>query len=359
MFRFAIGAIFSAAVLAALPAHAEQNFYGVLDVNLSSSKFSVPERYGKGKRTQSVDPGAMTTSYVGFSGSEKLHEELTVNFVLESFLGMDTGNTDTAGFWTRNAKVGLQTGYGTLNVGRSQTIFFDTLVAFSPYGEARISPAVSLLAGAPTTFSTVRFQFISDGATDAQADAAMTAINARSWSNSLTYVSPDYDGLSVALQVGLKEGDTNGGNHGVAIRFEADELKLGYAFQTVKGDLPAVSSASNSRWVLGGSYDFAILTAYAQVGQDKYELYGGAIRSNYLQFGAKVPVSARGEVLASYGYSKNKPLDSKATILTVGYDHHLSARTDAYVNLMLDQLDLLGSEGDLGTSLTLGMRHRF
>lgn len=364
MFKIATGAALVVAVLAAAPAHADQNFYGVLDVNLSVSKPSRPDnlvsRLGKADRQVSVEPGRMTASYIGFSASEKINDDLTASMVIEARAGLDTGAANTTNFWGRNAKVGVASEtYGSLSLGRIQTVFFDSLTAFSPFGEGVVGPSVGLLAGGAATVIPMRDQFSLDGATLDEVNRATDAILAREWSNSVVYQTPDFDGLSAAFQIGLKEGDPNGGNHALAVRLDADELQAGFAYQSVKADLPAVSATSNNRWVAGISYDFSVLTAYAQVGQDKFELYNGSIRSNFMQFGAKVPVSAKGVVLASFGRIKNKPLASTATALTVVYDHSFSLRTDAYATVSLEKFEFVGDEGDLGTLFTLGVRHRF
>ena len=364
MFKIATGAALVVAVLAAAPAHADQNFYGVLDVNLSVSKRSRPDLLvpflGEAKRVVKVDSGGMTNSYIGFSASEKINDDLTASMVIEAQADLDNGAPSADSFWGRNAKVGVASStYGTLSLGRIQSVFFDALTAFNPYGESTASASVALMSGGLVTLPLMQTQFSLDGATQDELERATTAIMDRAWSNSLVYDTPDFDGLSASFQVGLKEGDSNGGNHALAVRLNAEELQAAFAYQSVKVGLPAVSATSNNRWVAGVSYDFSILTAYAQVGQDKFELYNGSIRSNFLQFGAKVPVSAKGAVLASWGRSKNKPLDSQASLLTFGYDHFFSARTDAYAHLLLDKLELAGDQGDLGTSLTLGVRHRF
>lgn len=364
MFKIATGAALVVAVLAAAPAHADQNFYGVLDVNLSVSKPSRPDNlvptFGESKRVFAVDPGGMTTSYIGFAASEKINDDLTASVVVEAQAALDTGTANTSNFWGRNAKVGVASAtYGAVTLGRAQTVFFNTLTAFSPYGEASMGASVAFMAGGGATLTAMQTQFALDGATADEINRATSAIIDRAWSNSLVYDTPDFDGLSASFQIGLKEGDSNGGNHALAIRLNAEELQAGFAYQSVKTGLPAVSAASNNRWVAGISYDFSVLTAYAQVGQDKFELYNGSIRSNFLQFGAKVPVSAKGAVLASFGRTKNKPLESQAMLLTFGYDHFFSQRTDAYAHLLLDKLELAGDKGDLGTSLTMGVRHRF
>jgi predicted porin len=194
------------------------------------------------------------------------------------------------------------------------------------------------------------------GVSEADIATASSTITGRSWSNSFAYQSPDLDGLSAAVQLNRR-------NHAVAVRVDGDELQVGFTYQSIKTDLPYSLQAVNSRWLFGASYDFGMLVAYAQGGQDRYQLNvngdTGAVRSNYLQFGAKVPVSTKGEAMVSLARSRNKPLDSTYLMLALGYDHHLSQRSDVYGQLSVDKAELAGIEGDVGLSLSLGLRHRF
>jgi predicted porin len=372
MNRFATGALAMAAALLATPSHADQTLYGTLDLNLSSFRPSTPEdklprvlptTRGKTHRRQVVDNNGMAQSFIGFAGQEKLAPELSARFVLEAPLRADTGSASPEGFWSRNAYVGLDSAYGKARLGRVQTIYFDTLSAYNPFGESLNSPAVLMMRGNPHTLYALQVQMALAGVSEADINTAGTAIAAQAWSNSLAYQSPDFDGISLALQMGLKESDKNGGNHAVAVHVDSEELQIGFAYQSVKTGLPASLSAVNSRWLFGASYDFGMLVAYAQGGQDRYQLNvagdTGAVRSNYLQFGAKVPVSTKGEALVSLARSRNKPLDMTFVMLVLGYDHHLSLRSDAYAQLLVDKAQLAGIEGDTGVSVALGLRHRF
>jgi predicted porin len=372
MIRFSTCALALAAAVAAMPAKADQTLYGTLDLNFSSYRPSTPENKlprnlassgGKTHRVQAVDYDGMSQSFVGFSGTEKLNDDLTARFVLETSLRGDTGASSADGFWSRNAYVGLDSAYGQIKLGRAQTVFFDTLAAFSPFGESSNSPAVLMMMGNPHTTYAYQVQLFTAGVSVDEVDAVKGVLSSRSWGNSISYQSPELDGLSVAVQMGLKEGDANGGNHAVAVRANGDELQAALAFQSVKSGLPAGFDPVNTRWVFGVSYDFGLLVAYAQGGQDRLQqnVAGktGAVRSNYLQFGAKVPVTTKGDVLVSLGRSNNKPLDATFVMMVLGYDHHLSLRSDAYAQLILDKAQLAGVEDDMGVSLALGLRHRF
>jgi predicted porin len=311
---------------------------------------------GKTHRRQAVDTDGMSQSFLGFAGREKINDELTARFVLEAPFRADTGSVDPMAFWSRNAYLGLDTSYGRARVGRIQTVYFDTLTAFNPFGESSLSPALLMMRGNPHTLYALQVQMALAGVSEADIATASSTITGRSWSNSFAYQSPDLDGLSAAVQLNRR-------NHAVAVRVDGDELQVGFTYQSIKTDLPYSLQAVNSRWLFGASYDFGMLVAYAQGGQDRYQLNvngdTGAVRSNYLQFGAKVPVSTKGEAMVSLARSRNKPLDSTYLMLALGYDHHLSQRSDVYGQLSVDKAELAGIEGDVGLSLSLGLRHRF
>jgi predicted porin len=372
MIRFATPALALAAALAAMPAQADQTLYGTLDLNLSTVRLSTPENKlpavlastrGKTHRTQMVDYDGMSESFVGFSAAENLSDGLSVKVVLETALRGDTGASSDSVFWSRNAYVGLGSDYGQLRLGRMQTVFYDSITAFNPFGAAGNSVTQYVIQNNPHARYGLAVQMALSGLSQVDIDKADDAMSARSWSNTIAYQSPDIEGISLALQMGAKEGDANGGNHAVAVHVDGQELQFGFAYQQVKTGLPASLSAVNSRWAAGLSYDFGLLVAYAQGGQERNQLNvngdSGAIRSNFMQFGAKVPVTSKGDVLVSVGQTRTKPLDESAVVMALGYDHHLSIRTDAYAQLLVDKAQLAGIEGDLGVSLSLGMRHRF
>lgn len=371
MIRFATSALALAAAIAATPALADHTLYGTLDLNLSSIRLSTPQNKlpvnlpttgGKTPRTQAVDFNGMSESFVGFAVDEKLTDDLKVKAVLETAFRGDTGEVANL-FWSRNAYVGLSSDYGQLRLGRMHTLFRDSVVAFNPFGEANNSVAGYVIQANLQARYGLFFQMGLAGVSDADIAKAGEAMGAKSWSNSIAYESPSFDGITLALQMGTKDGDANGGNHAVSVRVDAEELQTGFAYQQVKSGLPASLSAVNSRWVAGVSYDFGLLVAYAQGGYERNALNvdgdTGAIRSNFMQLGAKVPVTSKGTLLVSLGQTRTKPLDASAVLMAVGYDHFLSARTDAYGQILLDKAQLAGIEGDMGVSLSLGLRHRF
>jgi predicted porin len=83
------------------------------------------------------------------------------------------------------------------------------------------------------------------------------------------------------------------------------------------------------------------------------------MKTKLFQLGASVPVGTDGKVLASYGHSTEKmpTADVKHAILTLGYDHNLSKRTDLYAVYMNDKEDVKGWKA--GNTYAFGIRTKF
>ncbi|MDP5008820.1 MAG: porin, partial [Glaciimonas sp.] len=77
-------------IVFALPAMAQSSVTasGVVDTYVGSMKYS-----GNDKRTSVVGSGGMTTSWIGFYGTEDLGNGLKANFKLTSFFRSDKGQT--------------------------------------------------------------------------------------------------------------------------------------------------------------------------------------------------------------------------------------------------------------------------
>ena len=102
----------------ALPAMAQSSVQvtGVVD-----NYFGSMERAGDAGRTSSVNSGGMTTSWLGFKGTEDLGGGLKATFNLTSFLRTDTGASGRFNgnetFFSRDANVGLSGSFGAVTLG--------------------------------------------------------------------------------------------------------------------------------------------------------------------------------------------------------------------------------------------------
>lgn len=308
----------------ALGAHAQSNVsvHGLLD--LSVGQFQAPG----GASIKAVESGKMTTSHLGFKGSEDLGGGLSAVFVLEHFLRADTGAAgrfDGDAFWARNAYVGLQGHWGAVHAGRITTSLFVNTLLFNPFGDSfGFSPSV-------------RHYFTSGTTTG---DSA--------WGDSVRYTSPKFGGATFTAHLAAGEG--NGGrNTGVSGLYFGGPLSLSAAWQKAE---KGAALADTTTWQLGGAYDFKLAKVFAQYGQ----VDNDTTRNTYkiTELSAAIPVTAVGKALLQWGQIDPKT-GAKRTTLSVGYDHNLSKRTDLYGVYMSDKLSGLSTGNNYG----VGIRHRF
>ncbi|TAK83597.1 MAG: porin [Aquabacterium sp.] len=329
-------AIAATSLLAASAAHAQNtlNIYGIIDLAFGSYDYSGDTA----KRISAVQSGQMTTSYIGFRGEEDLGGGLKAVFKLESFYRADTGASGRFGadtMWSRNAYVGLTGGFGSVIVGRFDNQLYQQALAFNPYGGSfGWSPTIRLTFG---QFGNVR------------GDSG--------WSNTLNYITPNLGGFTGVVQVQAKEADNNGGGVSLSGKYLAGPFGIGFGWQQLKA---GIADGKQTTWLLGTSYDFGVLKAFGQVGRiDDSDDVPSGMDTTLWQLGLSVPLSTSGSILASYGQTKEDPaasaVDTKHQILTLGYDHFLSKRTDVYVNAMYDKEERQDSKGSIG----VGIRHRF
>lgn len=310
--------------LVALNAWAQGSVTAFGLVDLSAGSYQAPG----GASVRSLDSGKMTTSHLGFKGSEDLGGGLAAVFTIEHFLRLDTGlpgRFDGDVFWARNAYVGLTGGMGTVHLGRNTTSLFVQSLVFNPFGDS-------------FGFSPVIRHFFSSGTTTG--DTA--------WNDSVKYTSPRMGGVTFTAHLAAGEG--NGGrNSGVSGGYSAGPMGLALAWQKAQ---KGATVADTTTWQLAGSYDFSAVKLFAQYGQVDNDTTGNSYKITSLS--ASVPVTAMGKALVHWGQIDPKT-GAKRTTLSVGYDQNLSKRTDLYVVFMSDKISGLATGNNYGA----GVRHRF
>ncbi len=340
-------ALASVLALAGTAAQAQSSvtLYGILDVSFGS--FENAHVNGTDARLTQVESGKLTTSFFGFKGVEDLGNGLKALFTLESFMRMDTGasgRTNADVFWARNAHVGLQGSFGKVIAGRTENFLYQQALSFNPFGGSfGFSPTIRLTYGAPFGVD--------------KGDSG--------WSNTIAYYAPTISGFSFAGQVQMGESETESDSAGLMIGYASGPFAIGYGYQeasSAEAPKPNFVSGKQTFSLLGASYDFGAVKLFGQIGQYQGKDMPAAAdntKTNLYQLGVAVPVGTAGKVLASYG-EQTKELtagDVKHSIFTLGYDHNLSKRTDAYVIYMRDDDDRANWEA--GNTLAVGVRHRF
>lgn len=334
-----------AMALLSAPAFAQTNVtvYGMVDVFLG------PVQTPGVKKAFVEQGGGLSTSYVGFAGSEQIDADLKAIFTLESYLQTDTGalgNFPGDVLFSRNAFVGLSSRtYGTIKLGRLAPHLFAQAVKFNPFANSfNFSPIIL------QTYRTL---------------GAQGVIGATDWNNAVSYLSPSFGGFAVGgiHSFGEDPDDASTRKESLLLSYDHGPLSTAAVYQyanynSVAGDIataiPAIPGlTSQSVFQLDASYDFTQLELYAQYmyTQDSARIEGQHVDTG--QLGVSIPVGTDA-VLASYAYSKASTDDRRKTF-AVGYDHPLSKRTELYALFKSDRFTGISE----GNSLGFGMRTKF
>jgi predicted porin len=309
------------------------------------------------RSTTAVNSGGMTTSWIGFKGTEDLGNGLKANFLLTSFLQTDTGVQgrfpgDT--LFSRDATVGLSGNFGAVSVGRELAPQFLPTILFNSFGDSY-------------TFSPLLLQM---NVPNFGANWSSAATGDTGWSNSIRYTTPSFGGLTTNLhyQLGERAGDSGKNNIGANALYFNGPLALTAFYHKVEINNPidatpnivqtgpgGLIAAEQKAWMLGGSYDFKVAKLFATYGQTDHNV---DLEDKVASVGASVPLGS-GKVLASYAQTKRSGAtiagDLKRNTASLGYDYDLSKRTDLYAIYMSDKITALNR----GNSFGVGVRHRF
>jgi predicted porin len=359
--KFALS-VLALSAAAAAQAQSSYNVYGVIDLSVGSMQLSGLPTAADNKRLTKVDGNNMTTSYLGFKGVEDLGGGLKAGFTLEAFLRPDTGasgrsdantavtpNVPADNFWGRAANVYLQSDLGKVTIGRQGNLLFGQVVSYNPFGGAfGLSPAVRLTFG----------KWGND-----KGDS--------SWSNAITYSSPNLAGFtgSVSYQAGEDSTLAERNSYALSANYANGPFAIGGAWQTVRSaEAPKINLSKGQRQnfgLIGSSYDLGVAKLFAQYGEFSNSGFATTSRidTKLYQLGASVPLTKMSKLMLSYGESKETPVQGGTTpvtkhrITSLGYDLNLSKRTDVYAVVMVDKEQQANWES--GTSVVFGLRHAF
>lgn len=331
-----------ASAAGAASAQSSVTLYGLIDASVG--QFQV----AGGPKLKRLDSGNMSTSYLGFRGSEDLGGGLRASFTLESFFLVDSGGASRVpgvdAFWARNANVGLSGDFGTLRLGRAGTPLFVSSLVFNAFGDSfGYSPTIRQYYNAPY---------------------GTPLVGDSGWSNSIYYTSPRMGGLTANVQIAAGEGaaTARGPNLGGNLVYFSGNLGLTAAYQKVEaqGVLGRPISAfpgfsSQTAFQLGGSYDFKAVKLFVQYGSIDTKATS-KVEVDNLHISASVPLGT-GAFLASYGNSdiSSGGAETSSKMLSLGYNYSLSKRTQLYGVYLSDKYTARSS----GTTYALGLRHTF
>ena len=327
---------------------------GLVDV------FAGSIQYSGDKRTAKVDSNGLTTSWWGMSGSEDLGGGLKASFNVKGFFRPDSGAFGRFGgnenFFSRDANVALEGGFGKVMVGRGLAPNFLPTVIFNSFGDSFAFSPLVLHANVPL-FNGTGWQSVNAGDTG--------------WSNEVIYSTPNFGGLSANLHYQLGEVAGNGSNRNIGANFLyfGGPFALGGFVHNVRTNNPNAGTVGDVKlgfsqqkaWMLAGKASFGPANIYANYENADNNNYSGAAgnaRSKTTSVSADL-AAGPGKVLVAYANTKftrsSSTVTSKRDTFSLGYDYNFSKRSDGYVVLMNDKI----TGFDRGNSFAVGLRHRF
>lgn len=344
------------AVLAASGAAMAQSsvtLYGIADAYVGSSKTELGNN--NGQRQTTVSTSGVNGSRWGLKGSEDLGGGMKAIFTLESGFNLDTGAQKTPGsIFDRQAYVGLQSGFGTVSVGRQYSAYDNLQGATNQNYDAFTFNARS-------------------GSGNANGGVAANGIvdYTNRISNSVAYATPDFGGFSGAVVYGFGEnkntvGNVNGDSTdsaSVHIKYANGPILVGYAYQQDK--LAAIGGVQdkNKYNLVGGSYDFGVAKLTGSYNTVKNNI----LKDKEGQIGVSVPFGA---AAISAGYARSKSEGAGVERTGKGYSvlatYALSKRTGLYLGAQNTKAYIPTAAAALNavaetktTTYGLGVRHSF
>ena len=303
------------------PAFAQSSvvLYGIVDAGISFDDNGVNGRQGR------LQNGFLNGSRWGMRGAEDLGGGLKAVFNLEQALSSDTGMENSyagqpgstvkgTGF-NRVAYVGLESGWGSLRLGRDYTPFFNTSVATDNMALGLYGSNLSQIA-------------LNGG--DAE--------NLHRASNGVYYASPNFAGLTLraVISAGAERSSSpksEGRFRGVGGQYAKGPVLISAAYQ----DVAVLNTAGNDTdlrkdLIVGGSYDFVVARVgggYAQVNPP-----GASNTASQWWLGGTVPVG-RGTIRMQFSRmeldrpgNQTKP---QSKTVGIGYVYPFSRQTAGYV----------------------------
>lgn len=331
-------------------AQSSLTIYGVVDASLENIKAN--------DGVTRVSSDNLSSSRLGFKGTEDIGGGLKAKFVLETAVKADTGaQGNSARFWDRAAWVGIEGSFGELRIGR-------------------IDSSIGDIAGNVLSAQTYDdFKYTGSRAGDKY----------RRVDNSLTYLLPTFiPGLAAQLQYSTNVGtssaagaeDTSdiGKAWGLSVKYAAGPIAAGVGYLSAEDETASVSANAGEKGsavLVYAGYDFGVakVTGYynnesrlTSTGDKRFSLYGAKVA---------VPFSPAFTLTGSLSQAKNTlgtDEDDGALLFSLKGVYALSKRTSVYgmlayvgnednAKLTLDKQTI--DAGESVTGIAVGIRHTF
>lgn len=330
----------------------------------------------------------LTTSRIGFKGTEDLGNGLKANFNLEYQLvsnnknGADMGAELAAPFAQRIGIVGLSGSWGSFDIGRNNSAIESAWAVGLVGGQNNAigqvyNPSGASMAALGTTTAgaagAVGVVAASQGArlTDARSD------------ETLTYTSPTMAGFTAKVQYAKGQSDLNAAADtaneahsqrrvGFAVNYANGPLNAAFGYSKedtdrANGTGGTVNNAEPKQWVASANYNFGVAQVFGLYtrGSNDIGAAGNLDKLRAWELGVKVPVGAV-TLIGSYYDSKENFNGTNVNVDRDGFQlgamYSLSKRTTAYA--VYGSADSTASTAaDLGSASAdafhIGLRHDF
>jgi len=275
--------------------------YGVIDN--SFQKYDAD-----GTTVSRVQANALTTSRLGFRGTENLGDGLQAEFQLEGVLDTTSGTLGSATtnqLFNREAWVGLSGSFGAIRMGRTDVTNAQDIDTF--------------------TSQAYNFGFFPiDGTAGVEQGADQP--------NVIRYTTPKFGNFQAQVGYASANGnnavtDTVGDQLSYFVRYDQDRLRVMAGYQKTDG----VGVAQKDFTSVGASYDFGAFSAgLAHATGDNSAT--ADVTSKVTVASVKVPLPNQLEIIGSYSASENGSFaaDNKGRGYLVGVVKKLSKRTMVY-----------------------------
>lgn len=316
--------------------------YGVMDVGIQS--------YNTGTQTLTrASNNNLSTSRLGFRGTESLGGGLKANFQLESQLSPmagTAGSSTTNEIFNRESWVGLSGGFGEVRLGKTDMTLMSELDTYAHLGNA----------------GNFGFHAISGTSPELGQDQ----------SNTVKYISPRVGGLQLmaahATNAVGSTTDAGTDKNSFSLSYEVGKLKLAVAHQKDNG---TTDVAKRDATGVAAYYDFGFASAgISHVTGDTSTT--GDVTSKVTSISARVPLSSDVALFGVYGISENgaQITANKGKGATAGVIKSLSKRTRLYAAYTIVDNESNSSMRMFNTStptsagldqkaITVGMTHSF
>jgi predicted porin len=301
----------------AASAQSSVTVYGKLDLALAKTVAS--------KDKQVADNNG---SRIGFKGSEDLGNGMSAIFRIESQISADTGAAQGGTtFWNRWSSVGLNTKFGSLQLGRMENGAWDVVSASDPFGGDTI-------ANLRDVGATLRTNNFVNG-------PSATLIDVRRLDNSVRYDGA-FGGVKLSASVAETYGTGTKKPFAVGASYTWGPLVVGAAYE-------ATTFENQKLTTVMGSYDFGVAKLSGSYSDAKTALDQDA--KGFL-VGVVVPYGAL-NLKAGYAQSKVDLAAGDQTLKKagLGIEYKLSKRTKVYA-------DYARIGGDVGKAGTLGEKNK-